>query len=34
MLSPIERLDTHDDLIKECGEPVDDLIPIYLEDGN
>lgn len=30
----IEGLDTHNDLVEECQELVDDLIPISLEDGN
>lgn len=31
---PIEGLDTCDDVGEECGEPVDDLIPMPLGDGN
>ena len=31
---PIEGLDTHDELAKTRDEPIEDLIPILLEDGN
>lgn len=31
---PIEGLDIHDDLAKQWGELVEDLIPISLADGN
>lgn len=30
----IKGLDTHDDLVEECGELANDLIPISLEVGN
>lgn len=31
---PIEGLDTHDELIKEQGKPLEDLLTISLHDGN
>ena len=31
---PIDGLDTYDELTEECGEPMEDLKMISLDDGN
>ena len=30
----MDGFDAHDDLIEEWGEPIDDLVMIFLNDGN
>lgn len=31
---PVKGLDTHDRLIEECREPLEDLVAVFIGDGN